>query len=68
MQSILLLNFGYELMNKVMKIIKENPLKIKDRKMEVSCELQISVRKSEVAKILGIFERMYPLKICQVKV
>ncbi len=62
------LNFGYDMMSKVMKIIKENQLNIVNQKMEVSCELQISVRKSEVVKILGIFESMYPLKIRQLEV
>ena len=62
------LNFGYDMMSKVMKIIKENQLKIVNQKMEVDCELQISVRKSEVVKISGIFESMYPLKIRQLEV
>jgi uncharacterized YigZ family protein len=62
------LNFGYDQMSKVMKIIKENQLKIVHQKMEVSCQLQILVRKSEVVKISGIFERMYPLKIRQLEV
>jgi len=62
------LQFGYDQMSKVMKIIKENQLKIVNQKMEVSCELQISVRKSEIVKISGIFESMYPLKISQLEV
>jgi uncharacterized YigZ family protein len=62
------LNFGYDQMSKVMKVVKENQLKIIHQKMEASCELQISVRKSEIVKISGIFESMYPLKIRQLEV
>ena len=59
------LSFGYDMMSKVMRILKEYQLKIAHQKMEANCELQIWVRKSEIVKILGIFERMYPLKIRQ---
>lgn len=62
------LQFGYEMMSKVMKIIRENQLKMVQQKMEVSCEIQILVRKSEVVKISGIFEGMYPLKIRQLEI
>lgn len=62
------LSFGYDLMSKVMKVIKDHQLKILHQKMEVSCELVISVRKSEIVKISGIFENMYPLKIRQLEV
>lgn len=62
------LNFGYEMMSKVMKVIKDHQLTIGSQKMEASCQLQILVRKSEVVKISGIFENMYPLKIRQLEV
>jgi len=57
------LSFGYDLMSKVMKVIKDDQLTILSQKLEASCELKIAVRKSEAAKISGIFENMYPLKI-----
>ena len=62
------LNFGYEMMSKVMRVIKDHQITISSQKMEASCQLQILIRKSEVVKISGIFENMYPLKIRQLEV
>tara|TARA_R110001632_G_scaffold116951_2_gene228775 strand:+ start:18743 stop:19351 length:609 start_codon:yes stop_codon:yes gene_type:complete len=57
------LNFEYELMSKVMKIIKENSITLQNQKLEIDCEIIISVRKSEADKIFQIFEAVYKLKI-----
>lgn len=63
MNQQLVLNFGYDLMSKVMKIIREHSLKIDSQTMEMNCEFMISVRKSEAEKIYQIFESLYPLEI-----
>lgn len=60
--------FGYELMSKVMKIIKENNLSITSQKLETQCEINIAVRKSEIVKIFEIFNSIYQLKISQLKI
>ncbi|MBL4905237.1 MAG: YigZ family protein [Flavobacteriaceae bacterium] len=57
------LSFGYDLMNKVMRVVKENNLKIIDQKLEMDCQYTISVRKNEAQKIAAIFTRMYKVKI-----
>lgn len=62
------LNFGYDLMSKVMKIIKEQQLKIQSQKMEMDCQLQISVRKSKAVDIFEIFNNIYKLEIRQLEV
>ncbi len=62
------LKFGYDLMSKVMKIIKENQLQIVSQKMEQSCEMRIAVRKSEAVKIFQIFDAIYTLEIRQLEV
>ncbi len=59
--------FGYDLMNKVMKVIKENRLSIRSQKLEINCEFVISVRKSEATKILEIFNSIYRLEIRQLE-
>ncbi|MFD2565986.1 IMPACT family protein [Pseudotenacibaculum haliotis] len=62
------LTFGYELMSKAMKIIKENRLQILSQKLEEKCEIQISVRKSDAVKIFEIFDAIYQLEIRQLEV
>ena len=42
-----LLTFDYKNMNKVMRIIKEKQLEITNQKLEMNCEIQISVRKND---------------------
>ena len=62
------LKFDYELMSKVMKIIKDNSISIQTQKLEMDCEIVISVRKSESEKIFQIFDAIYKLNICQLEV
>ena len=58
-----LISFGYVTMNTVMRTIKEQNLKIIDQKLDLSCEIIVSVRKSEVEKVLEIFEKLYKVEI-----
>ena len=57
------LNFEYDLMSKVLRIIKQNSILIQDQKLEMNCELIISVRKSNANKIIKIFEAFYKVQI-----
>lgn len=57
------LNFEYDLMSKVLRIIKENSILIQDQKLEMNCEFVISVRKSNANKIFKIFEAFYKVQI-----
>ncbi len=57
------LNFEYDLMSKVLRIIKENSILIQDQKLEMNCELIIAVRKSNANKIFKIFEAFYKMQI-----
>ncbi len=57
------LNFGYDLMNKVMRIIKEKNITIVNQKMELACEFEISIRKKEAQTIFDIFESLYKVDI-----
>lgn len=58
-----LIKFEYELMNKVMRVIKEKNLNITNQKLELDCEITISVRKKEAESIFEIFESIYKVKI-----
>ncbi len=62
------LNFEYDLMSKVMKIIKENSIVIQSQKLELDCEIIISVRKSEAIKMNQIFENIYKVEIRSLEV
>ena len=57
------LNFQYDLMSKVMRIIKENSITIQNQKLYMDCEVTIAVRKSISSKIFEIFDAFYKVKI-----
>ncbi len=57
------LTFGYDLMNKVMRIVKEKNVKIISQQLELSCQYVISVRKNEAAMIFEIFTNLYKVEI-----
>ena len=59
------LNFGYDVMNKVQRVIKEKQLSIIKQKLELDCEYVISVRKKDAAAIFQIFENMYKVNVAQ---
>ena len=62
------LNFQYDLMSKVLRILKENSIKITRQKLEMDCEMIIAVRKSHTQKVVKIFETLYKVEIKQLNV
>jgi len=61
--EVFLLKFEYPEMNVVMRIIKDENLKIISQKMELSCAIEISVRKKEADRIFQIFKNTYKVTI-----
>ena len=57
------ITFDYENMNIVMRKIKEYKLNIISQKLELACEIKISIRKSESKKIFEIFDSLFKVKI-----
>jgi uncharacterized YigZ family protein len=57
------LTFNYDLMNAVMRIVKEKNIKIVHQKLEINCEYVISVRKKEAKTIFEIFDNLYKVSI-----
>ena len=57
------LKFGYQNMNKVMRIIKEKNLDIVSQKMEMDCEMVISTRKKNASVVFEAFLSLYEIKI-----
>lgn len=58
-----LLKFEYPEMNTVMRIIKDEDLKIVNQKMELNCEIEIAVRKKDAERVFGILENTYKVTI-----
>ena len=57
------LKFGYQVMNKVMRVIKEKNLDIVSQKMEMDCEMVISTRKKNAPAVLEAFGNLYEVSI-----
>ena len=57
------LTFGYDLMNKVMRIVKEKNILIVRQTLALDCQYIISIRKNEAPAIFQIFENLYKVKI-----
>jgi uncharacterized YigZ family protein len=58
-----LLKFDYPEINRVMRIIKEEELSIKNQKMELDCEITISVRRKDSERLFHIFDNTYKVSI-----
>jgi len=57
------LNFGYDMMNKVQRIIKEKSITIVSQKMELECEYVISIRKKEADTVFNVFDTLFKVDI-----
>lgn len=57
-QDQLQLRFGYPEMDKVMRAIKQKNLDMVSQKMDMDCELIISVRLSETEQVFQLFDEM----------
>ena len=58
-----LIRFDYKNMNKVMRAVKEKNINIVGQKLELDCEIEISVRKKDSKNIYDIFESLYEVQI-----
>lgn len=57
------LSFDYKNLNSVMRAIKDKDLKIVSQRLELSCEIQISVRKSDANAVFDKLNAIYEIKI-----
>lgn len=57
------IQFEYKDMNKVMRVIKEKNLNLVQQKMEMNCEITLSVRKNDYKNALEAFEPLYEVHI-----
>jgi uncharacterized YigZ family protein len=61
------LNFEYDMMNKVMRILKEKNINLVNQKMELTCEYVISIRKKESIAIFDLFNNLYKVDIIKLE-
>jgi len=57
--------FGYQHMNKVMRVIKEKNLDIVSQTMEMDCELILSTRKKNAPAVEEAFSNLYEVSLSQ---
>lgn len=57
------LKFQYPEMNAVMRIIKEENISITNQKMELDCEIEISVRRKNADRVFKIFKELFKVEI-----
>lgn len=57
------IKFGYQDMNKVMRVIKEKNLIIVSQKMENDCEIVVATRKKNAAVVLAAFEHLHTISV-----
>ncbi|MDW5289429.1 YigZ family protein [Formosa sp. PL04] len=60
-----LIVFDYKNINKVMRIIKEKNLNVINQKLELNCELTISIRKKDAETVFNSFSILYEVEIKQ---
>ena len=58
--------FDYFVMNDIMKIVKEEKLDIVNQQFDLSCNIEFSLRKSEVEKVVQRFNKIDSVK-CEFK-
>lgn len=58
-----LISFDYKNMNTVMRIIKERNLNIIHQKLEMDCQITISVRKNEAQSVFEMFKHLFEINI-----
>lgn len=58
-------NFGYQDINKVMRVIREKNLSIVSQKMEMDCEIIISTRKKNAPSVEEAFGSIYGISISE---
>ncbi len=58
-----LISFEYKNMNKVMRVLKEKNIEIVSQQMNLSCEIEIAIRKSNASTIYEIFNSMFEISI-----
>ena len=60
--SVFRIEFRHPQMNEVMKIVKEEDLKISNQNFDLNCSFLLEIRQSQVNKVIGKLEKIEGLK------
>ncbi|HEY1061911.1 MAG TPA: YigZ family protein [Daejeonella sp.] len=60
--SVFKIEFGHAQMNEVMKIVKEEDLKISNQNFDLNCSFLLEIRQTQVNKVIGKLEKIEGLK------
>ena len=60
--SVFRIEFGHPQMNEVMKIVKEEDLKISNQNFDLNCSFSLEIRQSQVNKVIGRLEKVEGLR------
>jgi len=61
--DILILNFNYQLLNKCMRIIKENGLAVRLQDFKESCKIELEIKKNDTHRIMKILEKIHGVQM-----
>ena len=61
------LEFGYPLMNEVMRVMKEAGIEQQNPRFEMDCYLEFSTRKNDAEKIVSKFNNIFGVKVSYLK-
>ena len=61
-----LVSFDYKNINTVMRIIKEKKLNIANQKLELNCQITISVRKNDAESVFEAFNHLFEIDIIEI--
>ena len=64
--KIYLISFDYKNMNTVMRIIKEKNLNVTNQKLELDCQITISVRKNDSESVFENFNHLFEINIKEI--
>ncbi|MCB2207642.1 MAG: YigZ family protein [Bacteroidetes bacterium] len=67
LKRYLVVGFKYPLMNEVMRVIKEENLKIMDQKFELDCMINLEIKKSIFNKVVIRFENLRGITLSELK-
>jgi len=62
-----IIKFDYQNINIVMRVIKEKKIAVIWQKLELNCQIHISIRKRDVQTILAIFQAIHKVEIREVE-
>jgi uncharacterized YigZ family protein len=62
-QDLIQIDFPYAMMNKIMKFLRDEGMKIKEQDFSASCRIRVTIRKSRTAQVLNTLSRLEEISV-----